>query len=276
MKTLALIAAVGLLVSGTAVADYLSVSNIPYPLNHPWLVSHKSYDEWASEEVNKYLPGGFWHLPIAEQKFVYLKIFEQNKVLHRIANIAKGKEDKKWRAMQIAHYKKLAKYEYGTPQYHHYETKIDEYGFDNAVSPLGHMFEYSSLKSAVRGYAIRFEHDWRMSHPGEAALQAKAQQAKKNQRLAALFGQEIQRRVYRAWNNTFAASLKCEVEIYLTPNGDILGHPAVLGDETHPKFNEAVVHAVEAAAPFIPPAGLPYSTFKSVVIKFNAESLNHA
>ena len=105
---------------------------------------------------------------------------------------------------------------------------------------------------------------------------AKAQQAAEDQRLEALFGQKIQRRVFRAWDTTFAASLNCEVAIELTPAGAIIGQPRIVSGSGNPAFDQAVIRAVEAAAPFVPPIGLPYNAFKSVVIKFNAEDLNHA
>lgn len=104
---------------------------------------------------------------------------------------------------------------------------------------------------------------------------ARAQQAAENQRLIGLFAQKIRTQVYNAWNTNFSAALSCTVQMELSPQGQIIGQPRIIRSSGNPRFDQAVIAAVQAAAPFAPPIGLSYDLYKEVNLKFNAEELNH-
>ena len=61
----------------------------------------------------------------------------------------------------------------------------------------------------------------------------------------------------------------------LNPQGQIIGQPRIIRSSGNPRFDQAVIAAVQAAAPFAPPIGLSYDLYKEVNLKFNAEELNH-
>ncbi|MGC9239444.1 MAG: cell envelope integrity protein TolA, partial [Acidithiobacillus sp.] len=129
---------------------------------------------------------------------------------------------------------------------------------------------------AARAKALRERMEAQAKLQAEANIAAaRAAQAAENQKLIALFSQQVQRRVYSKWDTNFAAALSCVVQIRLSPTGAIIGSPQILRSSGNPQFDRAVVTAVEQAAPFVPPLGLSYNLYKEVDIKFNAEELNH-
>jgi TonB family protein len=87
--------------------------------------------------------------------------------------------------------------------------------------------------------------------------------------------QKIWKQVYNAWNTNVATSSICTVELRLNPEGQITGQPQIVRSSGNPKFDKAVITAIEKAAPFTPPAGLPYYLYKEVNLMFNAKELNH-
>lgn len=97
----------------------------------------------------------------------------------------------------------------------------------------------------------------------------------RQQRLVRLFAEKIRTKVYNAWKTNFPAALVCTVEVWLSHEGQIMGQPQVLRSSGNPKFDRAVIAAIEKAAPFVPPIGISYSLYKEVEFEFNAEALNH-
>ncbi|OFC58096.1 protein TolA, partial [Acidithiobacillus caldus] len=129
---------------------------------------------------------------------------------------------------------------------------------------------------AARAKALRERMEAQAKLQAEANIAAaRAAQAAEDQKLSALFSQEVQRRVYRQWDTNFAAALSCVVQIHLSPTGAIIGAPKILRSSGNPQFDRAVIAAVEQAAPFVPPLGLSYNAYREVNIQFNAEELNH-
>lgn len=95
-----------------------------------------------------------------------------------------------------------------------------------------------------------------------------------NQRLSALFGNQIGERVKRHWRPVFAPTLNCRTRIDLSPQGQLEGPPIITHPSGNAKFDAAVIAAIEAAAPFTPPIGLSYSEFKVIRIDFSAKELS--
>ncbi len=136
--------------------------------------------------------------------------------------------------------------------------------------------EAARAVEAARAKSLQQQLEARAKLQAEANLAAaRAQQAAENQKLSSLFSQEIHRRVYNAWDTSFAASLNCVVQIELGPTGNLIGRPVIVRSSGSAQFDQAVVRTVERAAPFVPPIGLSYGVYKEVMIKFNAEDLNH-
>ena len=104
---------------------------------------------------------------------------------------------------------------------------------------------------------------------------ASAQPSAENQRLSALFGNQIGERIKRHWNPVWAPSLHCQIKIELSPQGQLEGPPIITHSSGNAKFDVAVVTAIDAAAPFAPPSGLPYSEFKVVNVVFSAKELSN-
>jgi len=86
---------------------------------------------------------------------------------------------------------------------------------------------------------------------------------------------EIQNKVYKHWNNNFSSSLACDVEIRLNNDGKIANQPQIVKSSGNSKFDKAAISAIEKASPFTPPAGLPYSIYKKIIIDFKADNLDN-
>ena len=104
---------------------------------------------------------------------------------------------------------------------------------------------------------------------------SRAERAAEDARLSYRFAQKIQKQVFNAWTPNFASALACALKINLSPTGEIIGKPIIVRSSGNPKFDRTVIVAVEQAAPFVPPKGLPYHFYKDVSLKFNAKDLNH-
>ncbi len=105
---------------------------------------------------------------------------------------------------------------------------------------------------------------------------ARAQQAAENQRMLGMLINTIKTQVSEKWSTNFSPALSCVLQIHLGPQGQLLGTPVVVRSSGNPSFDRSVIAAVEAAAPFVPPIGLAYSTFNQPInLKMNAEDLNH-
>jgi TonB family protein len=99
--------------------------------------------------------------------------------------------------------------------------------------------------------------------------------AEKEQRLIALFARKIYTQVYNAWDAIFPGPLSCTIQMELNPKGQIIGQPRIIHSSGNPRFDQAVIATVEAAAPFTPPNGLSSDLYKEVDLKLNAKKLNH-
>jgi hypothetical protein len=77
------------------------------------------------------------------------------------------------------------------------------------------------------------------------------------------------------WHGPRYSDHKCTIWIRLAPNGQLLGKPDVIQYLTGSKrFANKAVKAIEKAAPFEVPAGLPYSYFdKSIHLNINGEDM---
>lgn len=87
--------------------------------------------------------------------------------------------------------------------------------------------------------------------------------------LVNIFGREISTQMNNVWhNNNFSSTLSCIVQISLSPHGRIVGQPVMIRSSGNPHFDRTTIAAIEKAAPFTPPPGLPYSKYKTVNIDF--------
>jgi colicin import membrane protein len=105
---------------------------------------------------------------------------------------------------------------------------------------------------------------------------ARAQQASENQRMLGMLENTIRTQVSERWVPVSSSALTCIIQIRLGPQGQLLGAPVIVKSSGDAHFDHLVIAAVEAAAPFVPPIGLPYSAFNTPInLKMNAEDLNH-
>jgi hypothetical protein len=104
-----------------------------------------------------------------------------------------------------------------------------------------------------------------------------AEQPSKTRRMIGMLINTIQTQVSERWVPPVSSSaLACEIQIRLGPQGQLIGTPVVIRSSGDAHFDHLVIAAVEAAAPFVPPIGLPYSAFNTPInLKMNAEDLNH-
>ncbi|MBN6741674.1 TonB family protein, partial [Acidithiobacillus sp. MC6.1] len=136
--------------------------------------------------------------------------------------------------------------------------------------------QQAKAAEAARAKALQQQMEARAKLQAEANMAAAlAKQAAENQRLSALFGNQIGERVKRHWQPVFAPNLHCQVRIELSPQGQLEGDPAITRSSGNAQFDSAVIAAIEAAAPFPPPIGLSYSEFKVVNIVFSAKELSN-
>lgn len=107
----------------------------------------------------------------------------------------------------------------------------------------------------------------------EKVVQSEIQrQEEKEQRLSALFSSEIQRRVYRNWSPTFNRGAAI-IKFHLDRSGLLVGQPMIIHSTGNARFDKDIISAIDHAAPFSPPEGLPFSDYREVIIKFNASDL---
>lgn len=136
--------------------------------------------------------------------------------------------------------------------------------------------QQAKAAEAARAKALQQQMEARAKLQAEANMAAAlAKQAAENQRLSALFGNQIGERVKRHWQPVFAPNLHCQVRIKLSPQGQLEGDPAITQSSGNAQFDSAVIAAIKAAAPFPPPIGLSYSEFKVVNIVFSAKELSN-
>ncbi len=93
-------------------------------------------------------------------------------------------------------------------------------------------------------------------------------------RLAKIFAQKIMTKISNAWGRNYSAALSCELQVQLSPQGRLIVQPHILQSSGDKRFDQSAVGAVESAAPFSPPIGLPYSFYKYINVKLSAKDLN--
>ena len=173
-------------------------------------------------------------------------------------------------------------------------SKRHNQNIDTASQARANTFADTEGQSAQEAHTKTLQHDdeketsptdartLQQTAEAKAKLQAqaniaadRAERAAEDARLSYRFAQKIRKQVLNAWTPNFAAALACALKINLSPTGQIIGQPIIVRSSRNPKFDRAVIVAVEQAAPFVPPKGLPYHFYKDVSLTFNAKDLNH-
>lgn len=186
--------------------------------------------------------------------------------------------------------KKLIKLNYGKPGYESLKISLEmaegeRQTYDHLLDKNPSLSLSAYIPHVEKMLAYRYQHrvpinkvaltNQKATIQRNKSIPNAAEHAAKEQRLIELFAQELRAQVFTAWNTNFAADRTCVIEIRLSPEGQIIGQPQVVKSSGNPKFDRAVIRAVEKAAPFAPPAGLSYSLYKAVDLQFNSEGLNH-
>lgn len=83
------------------------------------------------------------------------------------------------------------------------------------------------------------------------------------------FAQNISDHIYGQWEKPVGyRPFTCIVEIELREDGRLAGKPEILQSTGNHPDDGSVIKAVERAAPYTPPEGLPYQTYRIVRIRF--------
>ncbi len=89
--------------------------------------------------------------------------------------------------------------------------------------------------------------------------------------MSAQYAAEIVHRVYAVWPASFSLELQCRLLVRLNPDGTLRGSPMIEQPSGSDTFDNDAVRAVEKAAPFPLPTGLPYGKFNEVVITLRSK-----
>lgn len=174
MKSIAFIAAAGLLVAGTALAGGEQFSQFPQvTLPFPPLGKEASWTNKAAYEkdanfgidLSLSFPGShFGSLPKNEKVYVIDRMLKQSRYMNTLA------EDIAYRIM-AKHYNKKAdyfglkrRYSYGKKNHDAYIVLYNQYAARGISLIKDWMACGPELMREGRGYSARFEHDWKMSH----------------------------------------------------------------------------------------------------------------